>query len=64
MKKLTNFVLGAALAGLLLGPVAWADARQVMKAGVTVATVIHMGAPVAQAHAVGTVRSALLPNRP
>jgi hypothetical protein len=43
MKRLVDFVLGAVVAAVLLGPVAWADAR----------SGVHIGLPVAMHHGIG-----------
>jgi len=60
MTKIANFTLGAFVAAILMGPAAWADARQaVAHAGYKVVAVISTPAPLA--HATATVRSAVLP---
>jgi hypothetical protein len=47
---LVDFILGAVVAAVLLGPVAWADARSGVHIGLPVATVQHgVGAAGTQA---------------
>jgi len=66
MQTLTNIVFGAVLAGLSLGPAAWADAAQI-NARVSKAAMVLVGLEDAASpldHAVAKARAALphLPN--
>lgn len=59
MRPLTNFVLGALLAAVLIGPQTWSDASQVVRVGVSMAATEfgHAARPVFVST---TVRSALM----
>jgi hypothetical protein len=52
MKRLVDFILGAVVAAVLLGPVAWADAR----------TGVHIDLPGAVHHGAGAQVSAHEPD--
>lgn len=59
MKPLTNFVLGALLAAVLIIPQAWGDVGQAVRIGVSMAAT-EFGHAAPPAFVSNTVRSALM----